>query len=207
MYKRLLVLIAIAVIAAGCSTVKRNEMASPSPQKNHANGAVRAQQLAEKSVKPLKSNKEVADHLEKLAKGVRGVSNAHCVVLGKTAVVGIDVDSKLDRARVGTIKYSVAEAFHKDPYGMDAVVTADMDVSQRLKEMGADIRRGKPIKGFAEEMADIIGRIVPQIPRNVTPHQPELPQTQSHTQSRMQEQEHQLHEKQIQKHATHVDKH
>ncbi|WP_341282169.1 YhcN/YlaJ family sporulation lipoprotein [Paenibacillus sp. FSL H8-0537] len=205
MYKRLLVLIAIAVIAAGCSTVKRNEMASPSPHQNHANGAVRAQQLAEDSVKPLKTNKEVAEHLEKLAKGVRGVNNAHCVVLGKTAVVGIDIDSKLDRARVGTIKYSVAEAFHKDPYGMDAVVTADMDVSQRLKEMGADIRRGKPITGFAEEMADIISRIIPQIPRNVTSHQPERPQTQSHTQSPVQEQH--LHEKQIQKHATNGDKH
>ncbi|SFE09691.1 sporulation lipoprotein, YhcN/YlaJ family [Paenibacillus algorifonticola] len=196
MYKWLLALIAIAVIAAGCSTVKRNEMASPSPQLNKANGAVRAQQLAENSVKPLKTNKEVADHLENLAKGVHGVNNAHCVVLGKTAVVGIDIDSKLDRSRVGTIKYSVAEAFHKDPYGMNAVVTADMDISQRLKEMGADIQRGKPVTGFAEEMADIISRIVPQIPRNVTSHQPEQTQTQMQTQQRH-----------IQKHATNVDNH
>jgi len=114
-------------------------------------------------------NNQVAAHLEALAQSVPGVNKAHCVIMGNKAVVGIDVDEHLERSRVGTIKYSVAEAFRKDPYGIDAIVTADMDLSGRLKEIGADIRRGRPIAGFAEEMADIIGRIVPQVPRDTPP--------------------------------------
>ncbi|WP_042159772.1 YhcN/YlaJ family sporulation lipoprotein [Paenibacillus gorillae] len=171
MLKRLITIVAIIAITGGCSTVARNET-SPSPQNNQR---VKAQQTAPQK-KEIKNPEQVALHLEQLAKGIEGVENAHCVVFGNTAVVGIDVDSKLDRSRVGTIKYSVAEAFHKDPYGIDAIVSADIDIAQRLNEMGADIRRGKPIRGFAEEMADIIGRIVPQVPREVIPIAPDMQQ-------------------------------
>ncbi|WP_424768271.1 YhcN/YlaJ family sporulation lipoprotein [Paenibacillus sp. sgz302251] len=167
MLKWLTSAIIVAIVATGCSTVARNET-SPSPQNN---GKVRVQQT-EPRKKEIKNSAQVAAHLEQLAKGIHGVKNAHCVVFGNTAVVGIDVDANLDRSRVGTIKYSVAEAFHNDPYGVDALVTADMDLSQRLNEMGADIRRGRPIAGFAEEMADIIGRVVPQLPRDVMPREP-----------------------------------
>lgn len=171
MFKWLTSAIIVAIVATGCSTVARNET-SPSPQNN---GQVKAQQ-SEPRKKEIKDSKKVAAHLEQLAKGIDGVTNAHCVVFGNTAIVGIDVDANLDRSRVGTIKYSVAEAFHKDPYGVDALVTADMDLSQRINEIGADIKRGRPIAGFAEEMADIIGRLIPQIPRDVTSIEPEKQQ-------------------------------
>ncbi|WP_317969763.1 YhcN/YlaJ family sporulation lipoprotein [Paenibacillus sp. CCS19] len=154
----------LCLLTAGCGTVARNET-SPSPQNNPN---VRAQQT-EPRAKPITDSKAVAKHLESLAMGIPGVHNAHCVIAGNVAVVGIDVDSKLERSRIGTIKYSVAEAFRKDPYGVNAVVTADMDLSERLKEIGADIRNGRPIQGFSEEMADIIGRIVPQLPRDTMP--------------------------------------
>ncbi len=151
----------ICLLAAGCGTVARNET-SPSPQNNDR---VRAQQTTPRA-KAITDPRKVELHLESLAKRIPGVKNAHCVIAGNLAVVGIDVDSKLDRSRIGTIKYSVAEAFRKDPYGIDAVVTADIDLAQRLREIGADVRRGRPVQGFAEEMSDIIGRIVPQMPRD-----------------------------------------
>lgn len=110
-----------------------------------------------------------ADRLERLAQGVAGVEGATCVVFGKFAIVGIDVDAKLERSQVGTIKYAVAEAFRKDPDGVDAIVTADIDLTQRLREIGADIRHGRPVAGFTEELADIVGRLVPQLPRSVMP--------------------------------------
>jgi YhcN/YlaJ family sporulation lipoprotein len=172
MLKWLISTIVIVLAATGCSTAQRNET-SPSPQNN---GRVNIQQT-EPRQQELKSSAEVAAHLEELAKRINGVQNAHCVVMGNTAVVGIDVDGNMERSRVGTIKYSVAEAFRKDPYGVDALVTADIDISQRLKEMGADVRRGRPIAGFAEEMADIMGRIVPQFPRSIEPQDMELQKT------------------------------
>ncbi|OME82934.1 sporulation protein [Paenibacillus sp. FSL A5-0031] len=166
MYKWLASAIIVAIVATGCSTVARNET-SPSPRNN---GRVHTQQT-EPRKKEIKNSEQVAVHLEQLAKGIDGVTNAHCVVFGNTAIVGIDVDAKMERSRVGTIKYAVAEAFRKDPYGIDALVTADIDMSQRINEIGADIRRGKPISGFAEEMADIIGRVIPQMPRDVIPQE------------------------------------
>ncbi|MFC4305620.1 YhcN/YlaJ family sporulation lipoprotein [Cohnella boryungensis] len=113
--------------------------------------------------------KVVSDHLEALARGVQGVKNANCVVFGKYAIVGIDVDEKMERTQVGTLKYAVAEAFRKDPYGIDALVTADVDMGQRLREIRADVREGHPISGFTDELADIVGRLIPQIPRNIIP--------------------------------------
>ncbi|WP_019909287.1 YhcN/YlaJ family sporulation lipoprotein [Paenibacillus sp. HW567] len=110
------------------------------------------------------------NHFEQLAKRVPGVNGAHCVVMNNMAVVGIDVDGSLTRSRVGTIKYSVAEAIRKDPRGVRALVTADMDLNSRLAEMGRHISEGRPISGFAAEMADIIGRIIPQLPKDVRPH-------------------------------------
>jgi YhcN/YlaJ family sporulation lipoprotein len=121
----------------------------------------------------IKDSAAVEAHLEQLAMNVEGVEGAHCVIIGNTAIVGIDVDGNLERSRVGVIKYSVAEAFRKDPYGVDAFVTADLDIASRLSEIGQDIRQGRPIAGFAEELADMMGRIIPQVPRDVTPPNPD----------------------------------
>ncbi|MCA0753807.1 YhcN/YlaJ family sporulation lipoprotein [Paenibacillus sp. N4] len=166
MLKWLTSAIIVAIVATGCSTAARNET-SPSPQNN---GRMQARQNVPRAL-DYNNSEGVAAHLEQLAKRIEGVTDAHCVVLGNTAIVGIDVDAKMERSRVGTIKYSVAEAFRKDPYGINAVVTADIDLAQRLNEIGDDIRLGRPAAGFAEEMADIMGRIVPQVPRDVKPQE------------------------------------
>ncbi|WP_310550260.1 YhcN/YlaJ family sporulation lipoprotein [Paenibacillus glufosinatiresistens] len=115
---------------------------------------------------------ELKDHLERLARRVPGVEDAHCVVMGDTAIVGLDVDGSLSRSRVGTVKYAVAEALRQDARGANALVTADMDLSHRIAELGRHFRAGRPIEGFATEMADIIGRIIPQAPEDTHPAEP-----------------------------------
>lgn len=157
-----LLIVGLASGTAGCGT----RQATPSPADYRG---VKVQSTTPGAVRPSANPNEVAAHLERLAKGVKGVRGANCVVFGKYAIVGIDVDPKLDRSRVGTIKYAVAEAFRKDPYGIDALVTADVDLGQRLREIRADAQQGRPIAGFAEELADIVGRLVPQLPRSVVP--------------------------------------
>ncbi|MFM9280700.1 YhcN/YlaJ family sporulation lipoprotein [Paenibacillus jiagnxiensis] len=141
--------------------------------KNATTGQPTAKQAANQTARKLngqqnaaapKTNVTVqADHLADLARRVQGVKDANCVVLGNTAIVGINVDGKLDRSRVGTIKYSVAEALGKDPHGLRTLVTADADINNRLAEMAHDIRGGYPVQGFGNELADIIGRIIPQM--------------------------------------------
>lgn len=163
-YVMLLVLVISTL--AGCGYLQQKNGVT-SPQDNQ-NQQVRVKQTAPIPQKNVNST-QVADRLEQLAVSIPQVKSATCVVIGNTAVVGIDVAGDLERSRVGTIKYSVAEALRKDPYGANAIVTADMDIASRLREMRQDIRNGRPVAGFAEEMADIIGRIVPQLPQNIQP--------------------------------------
>ncbi|MEH7246287.1 YhcN/YlaJ family sporulation lipoprotein [Neobacillus niacini] len=114
-----------------------------------------------------KTGQEVSRRLVELATSTPNVNDATAVVIGRYAIVGIDVNSKLERSQVGTIKYSVAESLKKDPYGANAIVVADVDTNQRLKEISADIKKGRPIQGIMEELADVAGRLMPEIPGNM----------------------------------------
>jgi YhcN/YlaJ family sporulation lipoprotein len=110
---------------------------------------------------------KVAQRLVSLATKVDEVNDATAIVAGRWAIVGIDVDAKLDRSRVGSIKYSVAEALKADPKGAYAIVTSDIDTNYRLRQMAQEIREGKPIAGVMDELAAIVGRLMPQLPRQV----------------------------------------
>jgi YhcN/YlaJ family sporulation lipoprotein len=158
----------ILSLLIGCSQApKKGAASSPSSTQS----GIKAQQVA--PAKPdIKNSQAVADHLEKLATSIPLVQSAHCVVFGNTAVVGINVRPELDRSRVGTVKYAVAEALRKDPYGTNAIVTADIDLDQRLSDIRSNVRSGRPIAGFADQMADIIGRIMPQLPQDVNTKTP-----------------------------------
>lgn len=106
------------------------------------------------------------ERLEHLAEQFPQVNSANCVLIGKTAIIGLDVDGTLDREEVDSIKYTVAEAIQKDPYGAKAWVTADVDVNQRLRDIASQVRKGHPVAGFAGELADMVGRMMPQASRD-----------------------------------------
>ena len=110
---------------------------------------------------------ETAHRLAKVVTHLPQVNDATVIIFGDYAIVGIDIDATLDRSRAGTIKYTVAEALKDDPMGAKALVTSDPDLLQRLKDLNADIQKGHPIKGFAEELSDIVARIIPQAPQAV----------------------------------------
>jgi YhcN/YlaJ family sporulation lipoprotein len=162
--RTLLIIIIGLFVFAGCSRMTPKGAAPP--QNQSPNGNLHAQQTAPENNAKLTSQ-QIVTHLEQLATSIPNVQHAHCVILGKTAVVGIDVKEDLPRSRVDNIKYSVAEALRKDPYGVNAIVTADMDLDHRLKNIRQEIMKGRPIAGFADEIGKIIGRIMPQLPRDI----------------------------------------
>ncbi|MFB6363775.1 YhcN/YlaJ family sporulation lipoprotein [Paenibacillus elgii] len=165
-------LLMLSAVVSGCNQAPKNGAAPP--QSADSNRQVQVKQTAPQK-KEIQDPRAVANRLEQIAVSVPNVESANCVVFGNTAVVGINVPAAMDRAKVGTIKLSVAEALKKDPYGVDALVTADMDLNQRLWNIRQQAMNGRPINGFAEEMAAIIGRIVPQLPRDVNPLQSQPP--------------------------------
>ncbi|HEY9578115.1 MAG TPA: YhcN/YlaJ family sporulation lipoprotein [Pseudobacillus sp.] len=111
---------------------------------------------------------EASRRLAATARTMPGVNDATAVAWGRYAIIGIDVDAHLDRSEVGSIKYTVAEGLENQPHGAQSIVVADPDLYARLKEIGQDIENGQPLQGFANELADIVGRAMPEVPGNLT---------------------------------------
>lgn len=123
------------------------------------------------------SFQEIANRIANLAARVPEVNQANALVLGPYAIVGIDVDGELDQSHVGSVKYQVAETLKSDPYGANAAITADPDIINRIQEMRIEIGQGQPLDAIGDELAGIIGRLLPVIPtheqRNEEPLQSE----------------------------------
>lgn len=113
------------------------------------------------------TGQETSKHLATLASDNRRVNDATAVVLGDYCIVGIDIDEDVERSEVGSIKYAVAESLKHDPYGANAVIIADPDLYARLKEVKEDVENGHPIKGILNELADISGRMMPEVPGDI----------------------------------------
>lgn len=111
-----------------------------------------------------KSGQQIAHHLADLANRVPNVEDATVLVVGKYAVVGIDVKDNIDRSRVGTVKYSVAESLQKDPYGANAIIIADPDLYTRLRNIARQVDNGRPVQSVMNELATIVSRVMPEIP-------------------------------------------
>ncbi|MEK5392130.1 YhcN/YlaJ family sporulation lipoprotein [Margalitia sp. FSL K6-0131] len=162
--QKICLLIGLLLLLTSCSQRNgvaennRNNTPQPVSMKNNQNENVDRQ-----------TGQVISKRLVQLASNVHGVKDATAVVFGKYAIVGIDVDSNLERSQVGTIKYSVAESLKHDPYGAESIVVADPDINARLKEIAGDIRNGKPGQGIIRELADIAGRLMPEIPKNIIP--------------------------------------
>ncbi|MEH7110780.1 YhcN/YlaJ family sporulation lipoprotein [Neobacillus niacini] len=157
--KMLLIFTTLLLVLTGCNSTNN-------AQNNEKQSLVNVKNSYIENV-DRKTGQEVSRRLVELATSTPNVNDATAVVIGRYAIVGIDVNSKLERSQVGTIKYSVAESLKKDPYGANAIVVADADTNQRLKEISADIKKGRPIQGIMEELADVAGRLMPEIPGNM----------------------------------------
>ncbi|HZG14616.1 MAG TPA: YhcN/YlaJ family sporulation lipoprotein [Candidatus Bathyarchaeia archaeon] len=165
--KPFLALLTVCLLLSACNTANEPPANQAAPQPNQKEQRTQRVQQTAPAPKYNQSPQAKAERLVQLATRVKNVNDATAVVIGRWAVVGIDVNAKLDRPEVGVIKYTVAEALKEDPQGATALVTADPDIVQRLREMAADIRNGRPVTGFVEELADIAGRLIPQAPRDV----------------------------------------
>lgn len=97
-----------------------------------------------------------------IATDVKGVENATVVITGETAYVGIDMDKDMENNETNRIKEKVGDAIKKDAEGIDRVyVSADVDSVQRLREIGRDVRGGRPISGFLDELTEMFRRPIP----------------------------------------------
>lgn len=180
-----IVLFISVFMLSGCTV---NQGAPKTDQSNNAGTPLNVTNSVDQHVNR-KTGQLIAEHLVTIANEIPEVNDATAIVLGKYAVVGIDVNSDLDRNKVESIKYSVAESLMHDPYGAKAVIIADADTNARLREMGREIREGRPIIGILDELAAIVGRIIPEVPGEILDNQEKQPTEQSKDQLNKEEQQ------------------
>lgn len=123
-----------------------------------------------------KTPNEIARHLVDVANSVPDVNDATALVIGQYAIVGIDVNKDLDRSRVGTIKYTVSEALKNDPYSVNAIVTADTDITERIRKVQQHMQNGRPVEGILEELSEIVNRLMPEAPGALTDDDVQTPE-------------------------------
>ncbi|WP_456265162.1 MULTISPECIES: YhcN/YlaJ family sporulation lipoprotein [unclassified Bacillus (in: firmicutes)] len=158
-----LFMIQTIILLGACQQQEKPEAVDEQGGRQHL---VRVSDSSKKKTNQARPSTDVAQHLVNVTEHVADVNDATAIVIGRYAVVGIDVKDDLDRSKVETIKYSVAKALRNDPEGANAVVVADPDTVSRLKEMGKEIQAGRPVSGIMDELAAIVGRVMPEMPRN-----------------------------------------
>ena len=158
-----LFMIQTIILLGACQQQEKPEAMDKQDERQHL---VRVSDSSKKKTNQARPSTDVAQHLVNVTEHVADVNDATAIVIGRYAVVGIDVKDDLDRSKVETIKYSVAKALRNDPEGANAVVVADPDTVSRLKEMGKEIQAGRPVSGIMDELAAIVGRVMPEMPRN-----------------------------------------
>jgi YhcN/YlaJ family sporulation lipoprotein len=159
--KKWLLLFFSALLLSGCG-INNNQSQDQQDQQNAINVKNSTIQEVDRE-----TGQQVSRHLVDLATRIPNVNDATAVVLGRFAIVGVDVNKNLDRSEVGTIKYSVAESLKNDPHGARAMIVADPDINARLREIAEDIQNGEPIQGIMNELADIAGRLMPEVPADL----------------------------------------
>lgn len=171
--KQILPILVIALLF-GCSPKEDAGVNRKDQTTDQASHKVRVNNSEPGNNKRLSMN-EASRRLEETARQMPGVNDATAVAWGRYAIIGIDVDANLERSEVGSIKYTVAEGLKNQPYGAESIVVADPDLYARLKEIGQDIKNGRPLQGLANELADIAGRAMPEVPGDLTEPETEKP--------------------------------
>ncbi|MBA2874131.1 YhcN/YlaJ family sporulation lipoprotein [Anoxybacillus caldiproteolyticus] len=195
--RQMLVLFFMMVALSACNvTNKQNEA--------NERSLVQVKNTADEKITN-KSGQAIAKHLATLANRVPNVNDATAVVVGKYAIVGIDVNSNIDASRVGTIKYSVAESLQKDPYGANAIIIADPDLYARLNNIAKQVDNGRPVQSFMNELADIVGRVMPEVPSDLFNQKNEQPTKENDSQLNKRE-EQQLNNRQEQQSNDYLNK-
>ena len=114
------------------------------------------------------TDQEAAERLTELATRVPNVNNASAVVFGNYTIIGLDIDDNLDRSQSGSVKHAVTEIIKHDPYGHYAYVLADPDIMARIDEINESIQSGESPGVILEELANIVGRAIPDMPMRET---------------------------------------
>lgn len=111
--------------------------------------------------KPTTDSTRAAKIASKVAK-IPEVNKATVVISGNTALVGIDMKSKVQGAHETTVKKKVEKTVRDTDKAIKNVsVTSDPDLYTRINNIAKGIAAGRPLSEFTKQISEILKRITP----------------------------------------------
>lgn len=105
--------------------------------------------------------KDLADDVAARVSDIDGIERAYVLVLGNVALIGIDVDANVRGTQVERLREEAAARAVDQRDIVNAVVQADVETVQRIREMAEGVRQGRPISEFFTQINEILNRAKP----------------------------------------------
>lgn len=101
---------------------------------------------------------KIASNVAKLPE----VNKATVVISGNTALVGIDMKSRVQGAKETAVKKKVEKTVRNTDKAIKNVsVTSDPDLYTRINNIAKGIAAGRPLSEFTKQISEILKRITP----------------------------------------------
>jgi spore cortex protein len=105
----------------------------------------------------------VADDAAREVADMREVDSAYVIVMGRTAYVAAVMPQKMGGKMVNRVKERVADRVKAvDPSIRNVYVSTNPDFVKQWRNFANDIRNGRPVSAFIDNLADLIRRTFPE---------------------------------------------
>ena len=170
----------ITVLVMGCTPARRpigddtqnnirNNTTTQPPNGNPEVGQMpRSQNTIDDGILPTREmdvsmSQQLEDRIQQDVERINGVNNAIVLVNGNTAYVGIDSGKNITDNNMNDLKDQVIERTRRaNPEITRVYVSSDMDTTERLRGYGTQVRAGRPITGFVNEIEEMFRRPLPR---------------------------------------------
>jgi YhcN/YlaJ family sporulation lipoprotein len=99
---------------------------------------------------------------DSIVKNHKDINGATVVLSDSTAYVGLDLKGNVSGSTADRLKTEVADTVKNQDRSIDRVlVSSDVKIVTRLKQIGRDIENGRPISGFINELDTMFRRVTP----------------------------------------------
>jgi len=107
-----------------------------------------------------------ADNIVQAVQKIPGIKTVSAVTNGDTAYIGVNLDtnSGIDNtSEIQLIKQQIADTARSVDSDIETVyVSADADFMEKITKISNDIRNGRPIESFKDELDNIVKRVTPE---------------------------------------------
>ncbi len=114
---------------------------------------------------PELANDRTSDNATRIANRIEElneVKNATVAISGSRCLVGVTTTNNVEGNMTTALKDRIDKVVKDEDKNIKTVhVTASPDLYKRIENIGNDVRGGKPLSGFAEEIEELIRRITP----------------------------------------------